>query len=362
MLPPCRPSRAVPEPAVMRPADHEGTAKPVLKKPGSAALLAKRRAYVADDEGGRRRPGPSEATRPAVAALTPARAEEASLRSPMTERALRSSLAKPQEESASVARQTPGALVSGASAGGSRAPEPPAALAVIAALVQAPVPPPPQVLTLADHGSSAMPGRQPAHGGGSSGLISGWLQADSSVRVSWGQAEAVIPEGRKEAGEATVARDAALIDAASAKERCRMVEAELKALSDEKAARTRRLEEQEEELKAQENALVNGDTELEQAAQEQAAERSRLGKLKEETKMAQASHTKLVSKEKARLEAREKSLTAAKKVAAAGRDAFISLQPRSRMALQILYGEGYEEPLVTPEKGPARLLPVGENI
>ena len=71
-------------------------------------------------------------------------------------------------------------------------------------------------------------------------------------------------------------------------------------------------------------------------------ERSRLGKLKEEPEKAQASHTKLISEEKARLEAREKSLAAAEKVVVAGHDAFISLEQRSRMALHTLYGEGYK--------------------
>ncbi|XP_020180527.1 uncharacterized protein [Aegilops tauschii subsp. strangulata] len=84
---------------------------------------------------------------------------------------------------------------------------------------------------------------------------------------------------------------------------------------------------------------------MEQAAQEQAAERSRLGKLKEEVDRAQASHTKLVSEETARLEAREKTLAVAEKAAATGRDAFVSLELRSRTALQSLYGEGYKKPL-----------------
>nr|XP_020172859.1 translation initiation factor IF-2-like [Aegilops tauschii subsp. strangulata] len=320
----------------------------------------------------------SEATRPAVATATPVWAKEAASRSLTTGRAPRSSVAKPQEESASVAKQTLGAPVSGTPAGSSRAPEPPAALTAVAAPVQAPVPPPPQVLTLADHGSSAMPdaleeafaaldrlrtnlqGTDRRVVTGRLGLVSGWLQADSSVRTAWSQAEASVVEGGKEDGEATTAHDAALTDAASAKERCRTMEAELKALRDEQVARTRRLEEQEEELKARETALANRDAELEQAAQEQAVERSCLGKLKEETETAQASHAKLVSKETARLEAREKSLAAAKKAAAAGCDAFISLELRSRAALQTLYGEGYEEPLATPKEGLAGLLvPVG---
>ena len=77
-----------------------------------------------------------------------------------------------------------------------------------------------------------------------------------------GQAEVTTAEGRKEAGEATAACDAALVDAASAKELCSMVEAELKALREEQAARARRLQEQEEELKARESALADRKADL----------------------------------------------------------------------------------------------------
>ena len=72
---------------------------------------------------------------------------------------------------------------------------------------------------------------------------------------------------------------------------------------------------------------------------------------------ARASHAKLVSEEKARLEAREKLLAAAEKEAATGRDAFIPLELRSRRALQDLCREGYKKPLATLEEGPAGLLP-----
>ena len=82
------------------------------------------------------------------------------------------------------------------------------------------------------------------------GLISRWLQADSSVRVAWGQAEATAEEGRKVAGLAAAACDAAQKDAATAEERCRTAEAELKALRDGQVARARQLEAQEKKLKA----------------------------------------------------------------------------------------------------------------
>ena len=67
------------------------------------------------------------------------------------------------------------------------------------------------------------------------------------------------------------------------------MEAELKALRHEQAARTRQLDEQEQKLKAREAALTDRDAELEQAAQEQAMERSHLEKLKEEVEGAQVS-------------------------------------------------------------------------
>ena len=44
------PVTVFPKPAVMRPPDPEDASKPVPKKLGGAALLAKNRAYVADDK------------------------------------------------------------------------------------------------------------------------------------------------------------------------------------------------------------------------------------------------------------------------------------------------------------------------
>ena len=87
-----------------------------------------------------------------------------------------------------------------------------------------------------------------------------------------------------------------------------MAEAKLNTLRDEQAVRTCQLDEQQEKLKTWEAALIDRDAELGQAAQEQVAERSRLGKLKEEADRAQESHAKLASEEKDGLEAREKSL------------------------------------------------------
>ena len=83
--------------------------------------------------------------------------------------------------------------------------------------------------------------------------------------------------------------------------------------------------------------LADRGAELEQAAQEHGTEWSLLEKLKEEVDAAQSSHAKHVSGEKAKLEAREKTLVAAEK---AGRDAFTSFERKCREALHSLYGEG----------------------
>ena len=104
-----------------------------------------------------------------------------------------------------------------------------------------------------------------------------------------------------------------------------------------------------EELKAREAAVANRDAEMEKVAREQATERGRLNKPKEEVEAAQASHTKLVSDEKAWLGAREKLLARAEEAAAVRRDAIVSLEMRSRKALQDLFGGEHKEPMATPE-------------
>mgnify|MGYP007126474938 CR=1 FL=1 len=98
--------------------------------------------------------GAPEATPSASAVMTSTWAEETASRS----RAPQSLVAEPLEETASVAYQPPRLPVPVVLAGDLGVLEPPAALATATAPVQAPVPPPPQVLTLADHGSSAMLG------------------------------------------------------------------------------------------------------------------------------------------------------------------------------------------------------------
>ena len=129
-------------------------------------------------------------------------------------------------------------------------------------------------------------------------LISGWLRFDASVRVAWSHALAASEEGKQVVGLAAATRDMALKDDEAAKERCRMAEAELETLRNERAAEARQREAWEEKLKAREDAVAGRDTELEQLARVQAAERDRLEKLKEE-----------VEAEKAQLEAKGKVIS-----------------------------------------------------
>nr|XP_020195989.1 uncharacterized protein LOC109781799 [Aegilops tauschii subsp. strangulata] len=175
--------------------------------------------------------------------------------------------------------------------------------------------------------------------------ILGWLRADASVRAAWDQAVAALEEGQQVVGLAAAARDMAEKDAKAAKEHCHAAEAELKSLRDKQATQARQLEMQEEKLKAREAAVADHDTELEQAAREQATERGCLVKLKEE-----------VEAEKAQLQARKKLLAEAEEAANARHAAFDSLKKRSRKALQDLYGSGLKEPLVTSDEGTTELL------
>ena len=100
-------------------------------------------------------------------------------------------------------------------------------------------------------------------------LVLGSLQADSSVKADWGQVKAAAKEGRKMVSVAAASRGLALKDATATEKRFRAAEAELKALRDEQATRTRQqVEKEEEELKARVVALTDRDSELEQATQE----------------------------------------------------------------------------------------------
>ena len=172
---------------------------------------------------------------------------------------------------------------------------------------------------------------------GRPGLISGWLQADVSVCAAWGSAE----EAQKVLGVVATERDLARKEATEAEDRCRVVEAELKALQDQQAAQASQLQEREEKLKAQEAAVANQDAEVKKTALEQAGERDRLTKLKEEAEAAQA------------------ALAEAKKVAAMERDTLSSLEARFHKAQKALFGDDPSKKAVvtTPRESPAALLP-----
>ena len=94
------------------------------------------------------------------------------------------------------------------------------------------------------------------------GPISSWLQADTSVKTTWGQAEAAAVESKKEAVEAKEASDGALANAASTKERRAEEETKLKALQEEQASRNQMFHQREEDMKAHEANHADRDTEL----------------------------------------------------------------------------------------------------
>ena len=78
---------------------------------------------------------------------------------------------------------------------------------------------------------------------------------------------ATTSEGEKRAAaQAEAAREAALKDTEAAQGRCRMLEAELKILREERAEDARGRKAEEERMKAREVAVKGCDTELEQLA------------------------------------------------------------------------------------------------
>ena len=110
-------------------------------------------------------------------------------------------------------------------------------------------------------------------------LVSGWLQLDVSVRAALSQAAVTSEKEKQAAAQAAAAREAALKDADAAQDHCRVLEAELKILREERAKDARGRKAEEERMKAREDAVKGRDTELEQLAQAQAAERGRLEEL-----------------------------------------------------------------------------------
>ena len=126
-----------------------------------------------------------------------------------------------------------------------------------------------------------------------------------------------------------------LKDAEAAQGRCRVLEAELKILREERAEAACVCKAEEERMKAWEYTVKGRDAELDQLAQAQAAERGRLEELEQK-----------VQAEKAGLDAKVKVL-------AENRAAFALLGKRSRKALKSLYQKGLEKTLAINEDGPA---------
>ena len=88
-----------------------------------------------------------------------------------------------------------------------------------------------------------------------------------------------------------MARDLVPQEATKAEGWCHGAEADLKALQDRQVAQASQLQEHKEKLKAQEAAVAKQDAEVKKMAIEQAGERDRLMKLKEEAAAAQAALT-----------------------------------------------------------------------
>nr|XP_040258348.1 FYVE and coiled-coil domain-containing protein 1-like [Aegilops tauschii subsp. strangulata] len=170
-------------------------------------------------------------------------------------------------------------------------------------------------------------------------LVSSWLHSDVAVRAALNQAAVGSEKDKQAVAQATAAHEAALKDAGDAQDRCQSLEAELETMRNERAAKARGREVDEEKMKAWEDAVRDRDAELEQLAKAQAAEGSRLEKLKR------------------KMEAEKAELDAKAKVLAEDRVAFNSLEEKARTALRSLYEKGLEEPLATADEGPTELLP-----
>ena len=110
-------------------------------------------------------------------------------------------------------------------------------------------------------------------------LVSGWLHSDMSVRAALSQAAVTSEKDKQAAAQAAAAHEVALKDVEAAQDRCRVLEAELKTLRNERAEESRGRKVEEGEMKDREDAVKGHDAELEELAKVQAMERSRLEKL-----------------------------------------------------------------------------------
>nr|XP_020156658.1 nascent polypeptide-associated complex subunit alpha, muscle-specific form-like [Aegilops tauschii subsp. strangulata] len=325
-----------------------GTRKPTPQaaRPPGSALLKRPRNYAAVDQptpaAKKKREGvaaPSGTQQPGTATPPPAQKCGNSPRAAPAWSSSRGAEDRPQEKATSIAKPALEAPALSSLAEVPLAPELPASSsAAINSQILATKLPPPSATPLARDPSASPDALEKALSaltrlrndlqGADRRLVTGRLELISASE-----------EDKRAADQAAAACEVALKDAEATRERCRAAVVELENLHKEWAAMARQLEVREEKVKAQEEAVTGRDADLEQLAQAQAAERDRLKKLEKE-----------VEAERVQLEIKAKVL-------AEDREAFKSLEERSREVLRELYEKDLEKPLVTDDDGPAQLLP-----
>nr|XP_020162371.1 translation initiation factor IF-2-like [Aegilops tauschii subsp. strangulata] len=308
---------------------------PQAARPPGSVLLKRPRDYAAVDQptlsAKKKREGaaaPSETQQPGRAAHPPAQKGGNSPRASPARSSSRGPEERPQEKATSTNKPAPEAPVLSSPAEVSQALELLASSsATINSQILVTTLPPPSVTPLACDPSASPNALEKALSAltrlrddlqgadcrlvaGRLELISGWLHSDASVRAALGQVMEAFEEDKRAVDQAMATREVALKDAEAAKERYTAAEIKL-------------------ENQRKERAL----------AQAQAAEHDCLKKLEKE-----------VEAERVQLEIKAKVL-------AEDREAFKSLEERSREALRELYEKGLEKPLVTDDDGPAQLLP-----
>nr|XP_020157470.1 atherin-like [Aegilops tauschii subsp. strangulata] len=290
---------------------------PPAAKSSGFVLQKRPRHYAAADAGGEeeeRAAAPSGTQQPATAAPPLARKGGNIPRASPAQSSSRGPEDRPQEKAISTAKPAPEALALSSPAEVPQAQEPPtsSSAATNSQILATTLPPPPPISPLACDPSASPNALEEALSAltqlrddlqgadlrlvvGHLELISGWFHFDVSVRAALGQAAAASEEDKRAAGHASAALEAALKDAAAAKERSRVAKVELE-------------------------------------------KRDRLEKLEK------------------KVEAERDQLEAKATVLVEDHVAFGSLDERSREALQELYEKGLEEPLVTDDEGLAQLL------
>nr|XP_020191251.1 uncharacterized protein LOC109776999 [Aegilops tauschii subsp. strangulata] len=219
----------------------------------------------------------------------------------------------PREKSAPVA---PLALEVPTSGPGAGVPEAQELLASQAMETTSPPPPPPAALLslgpsaspdILERALSAMTllredlrGADPRLVAGHLELVSGWLHSNVSVWAALSQAAATSEKDKQATTQAAAACEVALKDVGVTHDRCQLLEAELKTLRNERVKEAHGRKAEEDKMKAREDAVRGRDTELEQLGKAQAAERSRLEKLKREME-AEKAELDAKAKEEARI-------------------------------------------------------------